>query len=157
MWGNVCAQAATGVAPPGGGQGPPREGDGFTYEHLSAKEELWVDFCADTGDGGDPTYAVARAMAAPVLHVRQGAAAEGGAGEAAAAAQEEAADDCAASPRSAGTESSSGLDTPTRGARSLRHAAMRCARCAGDRLPVRRRAPRACSVLLWKACPHLEA
>ncbi|KAK9835056.1 hypothetical protein WJX81_007542 [Elliptochloris bilobata] len=59
-------QAATGV----GMRGPPREGDGFTFEHLAARKELWLDFCADTGDGGDPTYAVARAMAAPLLHVR---------------------------------------------------------------------------------------
>lgn len=42
------AQAATGV----GTRGPPREGDGFTFEHLAARRELWLDFCADTGDGG---------------------------------------------------------------------------------------------------------
>ena len=107
-------QAATGVAPPGGGQGPPREGDGFTYEHLSAKEEVWVDFCADTGDGGDPTYAVARSMAAPLLHVRQ--AAEGGGSCAAEAAAQQQEPEDVDTPRSMGTESSSGLDTPTRGA-----------------------------------------
>lgn len=45
-------QAATGVGPPGGGREPPREGDGFTFEHLAAKNQLWIDFCADTGDGG---------------------------------------------------------------------------------------------------------
>ena len=45
-------QAATGVGPPGGGSGPPREGDGFTFEHVAGKRELWIDFCADTGDGG---------------------------------------------------------------------------------------------------------
>ena len=33
-------------------RGPPREGDGFTFEHLAARDELWLDFCADTGDGG---------------------------------------------------------------------------------------------------------
>lgn len=33
-------------------RGPPREGDGFTFEHLAARAELWLDFCADTGDGG---------------------------------------------------------------------------------------------------------
>lgn len=49
------AQAATGV----GVRGSPREGDGFTFEHLAAREELWLDFCADTGDGG---------CAAPLAH-----------------------------------------------------------------------------------------
>ena len=51
------------------GRQAPAEGDGFTYEHLSEREELWVDFMADTGDGGDPTYAVARALAAPQLPI----------------------------------------------------------------------------------------
>jgi hypothetical protein len=32
-------------------------------------QELWLDFIADTGDGGNPTYAVARALAAPELVV----------------------------------------------------------------------------------------
>lgn len=45
-------QAATSEEPPGGGQQPPRAGDGFTFEHLAAREELWLDFAADTGDGG---------------------------------------------------------------------------------------------------------
>ncbi len=47
----------------------PSEGDGFTYEHYSERSELWLDFMADTGDGGNPTYAVARALAAPSLTV----------------------------------------------------------------------------------------
>ncbi|KXZ46777.1 hypothetical protein GPECTOR_40g511 [Gonium pectorale] len=47
----------------------PSEGDGFTYEHLDERRELWLDFMADTGDGGNATYAVASALAAPVLHV----------------------------------------------------------------------------------------
>lgn len=51
------------------GRGPPAAGDGFTYEHLADRSELWLDFCADTGDGGNSTYAVARALAAPRLHV----------------------------------------------------------------------------------------
>eukprot|EP00873_Tetraselmis_striata_P039964 jgi/Tetstr1/460228/TSEL_005543.t1 len=46
-----------------------RDGDGFTYEQFSERSELWLDFCADTGDGGDATYAVARAMATPHLEV----------------------------------------------------------------------------------------
>ena len=56
--------------PPGTASDPPRAGDGFTFEHLADRPQLWLDFCADTGDGGDPTYAVARAMAAPGLKVR---------------------------------------------------------------------------------------
>lgn len=32
-------------------------------------QEIWFDFIADTGDGGNPTYAVARALAAPELVV----------------------------------------------------------------------------------------
>lgn len=32
-------------------------------------QELWLDFIADTGDGGNPTYAVARALAAQELVV----------------------------------------------------------------------------------------
>lgn len=55
--------------PPGMGRHAPAEGDGFTYEHLAERDELWVDFMADTGDGGDPTYAVARALAAPQLPI----------------------------------------------------------------------------------------
>ncbi len=63
-------QAATATNPPGSASDPPRAGDGFTFEHLADRPQLWLDFCADTGDGGDPTYAVARAMAAPGLKVR---------------------------------------------------------------------------------------
>ena len=74
MWlGNrACAcwpQAATATVPAGGDKAPPQAGDGFTFEHLADRPELWLDFCADTGDGGDPTYAVAWAMAAPLLKV----------------------------------------------------------------------------------------
>lgn len=37
----------------------------------SDKEELWFDFMADTGDGGNPTYAIARSLAQPqlLLHI----------------------------------------------------------------------------------------
>ncbi len=62
-------QAATSAVPPGAGREPPAAGDGFTYEHLAEREEVWLDFMADTGDGGDPTYAVARALAAPWLPI----------------------------------------------------------------------------------------
>ena len=65
----AMCQAATATTPLGCASEPPRAGDGFTYEHLADRAHLWVDFCADTGDGGDPTYAVARAMAAPNLKV----------------------------------------------------------------------------------------
>ncbi len=47
----------------------PSAGDGFTYEHLDDREEAWVDFIADTGDGGHSTYSVDRALASPYLAV----------------------------------------------------------------------------------------
>jgi len=47
----------------------PHDGDGFTYEHLAEHEEAWIDFVADTGDGGDSTYSVARCLAAPQITV----------------------------------------------------------------------------------------
>ena len=52
---------------------PPAHGDGRTFEHLALRDPppggLWLDFMADTGDGGDSTYTVARALAAPRLTV----------------------------------------------------------------------------------------
>ena len=36
------------------------------------RSELWIDFVADTGDGWNPTYAVARAVAQPRLRVSDG-------------------------------------------------------------------------------------
>ncbi len=30
----------------------PAEGDGYLYEHLEEHDSLWLDFIADTGDGG---------------------------------------------------------------------------------------------------------
>jgi hypothetical protein len=48
----------------------PHDGDGFTYEHLAEHEEAWIDFVADTGDGGDSTYSVARCLAAPQITVK---------------------------------------------------------------------------------------
>lgn len=50
-------QAATSAMPPGVGRDPPAEGDGYTYEHLAGRAEAWLDFMADTGDGGNPTCA----------------------------------------------------------------------------------------------------
>eukprot|EP01018_Ginkgo_biloba_P035206 Gb_09078 [translate_table: standard] len=43
--------------------------EGFLYDHLSTKTELWFDFMADTGDGGNSTYTVARLLAKPSLRV----------------------------------------------------------------------------------------
>ena len=41
--------------------------DDFLYSHMSGREELWFDFMADTGDGGNSTYTVARLLAQPQL------------------------------------------------------------------------------------------
>lgn len=41
--------------------------DEFLYEHLSKRDDLWFDFMADTGDGGNSTYSVARLLAQPFL------------------------------------------------------------------------------------------
>ncbi|KAF6163941.1 hypothetical protein GIB67_011265 [Kingdonia uniflora] len=42
------------------------------YDHFSEKEELWFDFMADTGDGGNSSYAVARLLAQPSIRVNEG-------------------------------------------------------------------------------------
>jgi len=75
----AAAAAAEGRGGVGGAAGtpaprrPPAHGDGRTFEHLALGETppggLWLDFTADTGDGGDATYTVARALAAPRLAV----------------------------------------------------------------------------------------
>lgn len=44
--------------------------DDFLYDHFIEKDELWFDFMADTGDGGNPSYAVARLLAQPLIRVR---------------------------------------------------------------------------------------
>jgi len=41
----------------------------LVYSHLSKKKELWLDFMADTGDGGNSTYSIARLLAQPSLCV----------------------------------------------------------------------------------------
>lgn len=46
-----------------------KNGD-LLYDHFSNKDELWFDFMADTGDGGNSTYAVARLLAQPSLKVK---------------------------------------------------------------------------------------
>ncbi|KAJ8762281.1 hypothetical protein K2173_007438 [Erythroxylum novogranatense] len=42
------------------------------YDHFSEKEDIWFDFMADTGDGGNPSYTVARLLAQPSLRITRG-------------------------------------------------------------------------------------
>src|SRR4029079_14353261 len=42
---------------------------GFYQCDYSSRDELWLDYVADTGDGWNPTYAVAHALAQPALDV----------------------------------------------------------------------------------------
>ncbi|KAL0432477.1 UNVERIFIED_CONTAM: hypothetical protein Slati_2582000 [Sesamum latifolium] len=44
--------------------------DDLLYDQFSEHEELWFDFMADTGDGGNSSYSVARLLAQPLLRVR---------------------------------------------------------------------------------------
>lgn len=44
----------------------------YCFDHLSARNELWLDFMADTGDGFSSTYQIARLMAQPELQVECG-------------------------------------------------------------------------------------
>jgi hypothetical protein len=37
--------------------------------HLSEKDDLWFDFMADTGDGGNSSYSVARLLAQPSIRI----------------------------------------------------------------------------------------
>lgn len=37
------------------------------YDHFSEKDDFWFDFMADTGDGGNSSYAVARLLAKPSI------------------------------------------------------------------------------------------
>jgi len=41
----------------------------FVYDHLSNDDELWFDWMSDCGDGFNPSYQVARMLAAPTLKV----------------------------------------------------------------------------------------
>lgn len=51
-----------------------KSGDGIEqdllYDHFRDKDEFWFDFMADTGDGGNPSYSVARLMAQPSLRLK---------------------------------------------------------------------------------------
>lgn len=49
------------------GDGVPH-GD-ILYDHFSEKEDLWFDFMADTGDGGNSSYTVARLLAQPSIRL----------------------------------------------------------------------------------------
>lgn len=44
------------------------DGDCF-FDHLRENEDLWFDFMADTGDGGNSSYSVARLLAQPSIRV----------------------------------------------------------------------------------------
>ncbi|KAJ3678324.1 hypothetical protein LUZ60_002127 [Juncus effusus] len=46
-----------------------KNGD-LLYEQFQEKDEMWFDFIADTGDGGNSTYTVARLLAQPFVRVR---------------------------------------------------------------------------------------
>lgn len=48
-----------------------QQGD-YLYDHFSKKGELWFDFMADTGDGGNSTYTVARLLAQPRIKTSSG-------------------------------------------------------------------------------------
>lgn len=43
--------------------------DDLLYEQFSEHDELWFDFMADTGDGGNSSYSVARLLAQPTIRV----------------------------------------------------------------------------------------
>ncbi|CAA2996146.1 uncharacterized protein LOC111408811 [Olea europaea subsp. europaea] len=44
--------------------------DDLLYDQFSEKDELWFDFMADTGDGGNSSYSVARLLAQPSIRVQ---------------------------------------------------------------------------------------
>ncbi|KAK1379359.1 hypothetical protein POM88_026103 [Heracleum sosnowskyi] len=44
--------------------------DDLLYDQFSEKDDLWFDFMADTGDGGNSSYSVARLLAQPSLRVQ---------------------------------------------------------------------------------------
>lgn len=46
-----------------------KEGD-LLYDQFSEKEDFWFDFIADTGDGGNSSYTVAKLLAQPLIKAR---------------------------------------------------------------------------------------
>ncbi|KAL5558589.1 hypothetical protein UlMin_034800 [Ulmus minor] len=59
-------QAAMNKVPDGA-----QNGD-LLYCQLSEKDDLWFDFMADTGDGGNSSYSVARLLAQPSINLNSG-------------------------------------------------------------------------------------
>ncbi|WVZ61470.1 hypothetical protein U9M48_011334 [Paspalum notatum var. saurae] len=43
------------------------QNDDLLYDYFSEREDLWFDFVADTGDGGNSSYTVARLLAQPSI------------------------------------------------------------------------------------------
>lgn len=41
------------------------------YDNFVGKDDLWFDFMADTGDGGNSSYTVARLLAQPSINIIQ--------------------------------------------------------------------------------------
>ncbi|GAB4833573.1 hypothetical protein Ancab_031816 [Ancistrocladus abbreviatus] len=48
-----------------------QEGDPL-FDHFSEKDEFWFDFMADTGDGWNSSYAIARLLAQPSIQLKSG-------------------------------------------------------------------------------------
>lgn len=46
------------------------QGD-LLYDDFVDKDDLWFDFMADTGDGGNSSYAVARLLAQPSININR--------------------------------------------------------------------------------------
>jgi hypothetical protein len=43
------------------------QNDDLMYDYFNEREDLWFDFVADTGDGGNSSYTVARLLAQPSI------------------------------------------------------------------------------------------
>ena len=48
-----------------------QQGD-LLYDQFNEKDDLWFDFMADTGDGGNSSYTVARLLAQPSINLKRG-------------------------------------------------------------------------------------
>lgn len=42
------------------------------YDQFSGTDDLWFDFMADTGDGGNSSYSIARLLAQPSIRLTRG-------------------------------------------------------------------------------------
>lgn len=51
--------------------GGAEQGD-LLYSQFNEKDDLWFDFMADTGDGGNSSYTVARLLAQPSINLNRG-------------------------------------------------------------------------------------